>query len=60
MKSAGKKFNNDKGFGTIELVILIAILVGLALIFKTFVLEYTLDLIDNIKTVEINIQDLGE
>jgi len=55
-----KESRSNQGFGTIELVILIAILVGLALIFKTFVLEYTLGLIDDIKTVEINIQDLDK
>jgi len=55
-----KESTSNQGFGTIELVILIAILVGLALIFKTFVVEYTLGLIDDIKTVEINIQDLDK
>ncbi len=60
MGSNLKESRSNQGFGTIELVILIAILVGLALIFKTFVLEYTLGLIDDIKTVEINIQDLDK
>lgn len=48
---------ND-GFGTIELVILIAILVGLALLFKTFVVDYTTGLMDDIKNIEINIENL--
>ena len=50
--------NNKKGFGTIELIILIAISVGLALIFKTFIVEYSVNLMDNIKTVEIDIENL--
>lgn len=49
---------NNRGFGTIELVILIAILVGLALMFKTFVVEYAVGLMDDIKTVEIDIENL--
>lgn len=49
---------DDRGFGTIELVILIAILVGLALMFKTFVVDYTAGLMEDIKTVEINIENL--
>ena len=49
---------NKRGFGTIELVILIAILVGLALMFKTFVVEYAVGLMDDIKTVEIDIENL--
>lgn len=48
------------GFGTIELVILIAILVGLALLFKSFVVDYTIGLMDEINTVEIDIYNLGE
>lgn len=56
-KGAGKLLNN-KGFGTIELVILIAILVGLALMFKTFVVDYTTGLMEDIKTVEVDIENL--
>lgn len=50
----------QKGFGTIELVILIAILIGLALLFKNFIVEYANGLIDSIKAVEINIEDLSQ
>jgi Tfp pilus assembly protein PilE len=51
---------NQKGFGTIELVILIAILVGLALLFKNFVVTYTQGLMDEIQSVELDIEHFGE
>lgn len=49
----------EKGFGTIELVILTAILIGLALLFKTFIVDYARNTLETIKEVEINIEDIG-
>lgn len=50
-----KKFK--RGFGTVEIVILTAILIGLALLFKNFIVEYATKLINSIKSVEINITE---
>ncbi|WP_459128672.1 Flp1 family type IVb pilin [Guggenheimella bovis] len=49
----------EKGFGTVELVILTAILIGLALLFKNFIVEYAQNLIDSIKAVELDIENIG-
>ena len=48
------------GFGTVELVILTAILIGLALLFKTFIADYASSLLQDITDVEINIQSIGQ
>jgi hypothetical protein len=50
----------NKGFGTIELVILIAILVGVALLFKTFIVDYAVGLMDDIQSVEIDIKNIDD
>lgn len=47
------------GFGTVELVVLTAILIGLALLFKEFIVDYARALLENIKDVEINIENIG-
>ncbi len=47
------------GFGTVEIVILTAILIGLALLFKNFIVQYATDLIDSIKSVDIDIMDIA-
>ena len=49
---------NDNGFGTVELVVLTAILIGLALLFKTFIVGFAQDLLSSIQGVEINVQDI--
>lgn len=48
----------EKGFGTVELVVLTAVLIGLALLFKTFIVDYSNDMLEDIKDVEINIEDI--
>ncbi len=50
---------ND-GFGTVEMVILTAILIGLALLFKNFIVDYAKNLIESIKSVDINITDIAQ
>lgn len=40
--------NNEQGFGTIEVVILLAIIVGLALLFKTQITEFVEGLLKDI------------
>lgn len=47
------------GFGTVELVILTAILIGLALLFKNFIVEYATQLLESIQGVEIDIENIG-
>lgn len=50
---------DNQGFGTIELVILIAVLVGLALMFKGFVVDYAAELMSEIESVRIDIDEMG-
>ncbi len=50
----------ENGFGTVEIVILTAILIGLALLFKNFIVEYAKGLLESIKAVNINITDIGQ
>ncbi|HHX04075.1 MAG TPA: hypothetical protein GX733_07285 [Tissierellia bacterium] len=50
----------EDGFGTVELVILTAILIGLALLFKTFIADYASALLQDISNVEINIRSIGQ
>ena len=40
---------NEKGMGTIEIVIIIAVLIGLAFLFRTFVMGFFSDLTKGIK-----------
>lgn len=49
----------ESGFGTVELVVLTAILLGLALLFKGFIVDYATKLLQNIQGVELNIHDIG-
>ncbi|NLY36444.1 MAG: hypothetical protein GX046_04330 [Tissierellia bacterium] len=51
--------NSESGFGTVELVVLTAILIGLALLFKGFIVDYATKLLQNIQGVELNIHDIG-
>ncbi|NLY72130.1 MAG: hypothetical protein GX079_00370 [Tissierellia bacterium] len=47
------------GFGTVELVVLTAILIGLAILFKGFIVEYATNLLESIKSVELDILNIG-
>ena len=47
------------GFGTVELVVLTAILIGLAILFKGFIVEYATSLLENIRSVELDILNIG-
>lgn len=48
---------DSRGFGTIEMVILIAILVGLAMLFKLFIVDYAKGLMEEIQSVEIGLEE---
>lgn len=42
MKKEGRKlFKNNKGMGTVEMILIIVVLIGLVLIFKTQIQELT-------------------
>lgn len=44
-------FSLDKqGMGTVEIIIIVAVLVALALLFKTFILDMSSDIFDKIKS----------
>lgn len=47
------------GFGTVELVVLTAILIGLAILFKSFIVEYATNLLENIRSVELDVFNIG-
>lgn len=51
--------NREAGFGTVELVVLTAILIGLALLFKGFIVDYATKLLQNIQGVELDISNIG-
>ena len=40
---------NNKGMGTVEIIIIIAVLVALALLFKTFILDMSETIFDKIR-----------
>lgn len=44
----------EDGMGTVEIVLIIAVLIGLALLFKDFILEFMKSIIENIKGTESN------
>lgn len=48
MKSAF--LSNEKGMGTVEIIIIVAVLVALALLFKTFILDMSQDIFNKIQT----------
>ena len=41
---------DKKGMGTVEIIIIVAVLVALALLFKTFILDMSSDIFDKIKS----------
>ncbi|MBQ8164691.1 MAG: hypothetical protein IJZ94_04690 [Clostridia bacterium] len=45
-----KRALNQNGMGTVEIIIIIAVLVALALLFKTFILDLSEGIFDKIKT----------
>ncbi len=51
--------DQEAGFGTVELVVLTAILIGLALLFKGFIVDYATTLLQNIQGVELDITNIG-
>lgn len=42
------KILNEKGMGTVEVVIIVAVLVGVALLFREAILEFVTEMIDGI------------
>ena len=47
---------NQSGLGTVELVVLVVVLIGLALLFRTQITEIMTEILDNIDTETITIQ----
>ncbi|SCZ77091.1 Flp1 family type IVb pilin [Acidaminobacter hydrogenoformans] len=47
---------NCRGLGTVELVVLVVVLIGLALLFRTQITEIMTGILDNIDTENITIQ----
>jgi hypothetical protein len=45
-----------RGLGTVELVVLVVVLIGLALLFRTQITEIMTGILDNIDTENITIQ----
>lgn len=48
MKEGIKVYFSEKGMGTVEIVIIVAVLVGVALIFREAILNFVTDMIDSI------------
>ena len=48
MKNAIKKLSNNKGMGTVEIILIIVVLIGLVLIFKTQITELVQTVFDKI------------
>lgn len=49
----------EKGLGTVELVVLVVVLIGLALLFRTQITNIMTEILDNIDTETITIQSMG-
>ncbi|MZQ96949.1 MAG: hypothetical protein GT601_04655 [Acidaminobacter sp.] len=47
---------DTRGLGTVELVVLVVVLIGLALLFRTQITEIMTNILDNIDTENITIQ----
>lgn len=47
---------NSRGLGTVELVVLVVVLIGLALLFRTQITQIITGILDNIDTENITIQ----
>jgi hypothetical protein len=47
---------NSRGLGTVELVVLVVVLIGLALLFRTQITQIVTGILDNIDTENITIQ----
>ena len=39
---------NEEGLGTVEVILILAVLVGIALIFRTYIFEFVKDIMNNI------------
>lgn len=50
-----KKFYDEKGFGTIELIIILAILVGIAILFKGSITIFVNKILDSIITQDLTV-----
>jgi len=48
MKLRCKLYLSEKGMGTVEIVIIVAVLVGVALIFREAILNFVTEMIDSI------------
>ncbi|MGV8146185.1 MAG: Flp1 family type IVb pilin [Alkaliphilus sp.] len=53
-----KILKKEDGLGTVEIVLLIAILVGLALIFRTAIVEFVKTILESITGITIDPENL--
>lgn len=47
-------FKDERGMGTVEIVIIMAVLVGIALIFRHYIFGFVQEILDNIFGNEVN------
>ena len=50
--------DNENGFGTVEMVLLLAIMLGLALLFKGTVVKFVNGILGQISSTQISISNL--
>ncbi|SHK07499.1 Flp1 family type IVb pilin [Paramaledivibacter caminithermalis] len=60
MKMFKDFLKEEDGLGTVEIVLLIAVLVGLALLFKKHIVKFVADILGNIKGNEIDPDTIKE
>lgn len=56
VNKARRIISEEKGLGTVELVVLVVVLIGLALLFRTQITSIMTEILDNIDTETITIQ----
>ncbi|SKC37798.1 Flp1 family type IVb pilin [Maledivibacter halophilus] len=60
LKTIKHHLKKEDGLGTVEIVLLVAILVGLALIFKEAIVEFLQSILGNIEGVNIDPKDFPD
>jgi len=55
----GRFFKDERGLGTVEIVIIIAVLVGIALIFRDAIINFAVEIMENVFGDSSIINDIG-
>lgn len=55
MKSKNKFLKDEKGVSTVEIVIILAVVVGIALIFRDQMIEFAGDILDDVLQTETDV-----